>query len=285
MALLLFLASRGTRANPIGLLGCLFMGYTLRHRVQPRRVVVMGGTGLVLLLLSVSLYDVRKTMMRQTLPEMLQTVLSPKTYQGALLRDPLNYHEFLVAAVEYFPERHPFLNGATYRRMLVFFLPRRYFEALKPEDPNMIFAAVVEPRSASTLTSIPPTMMGDGYINFWGWPGIGIMFFNGIVFGFVNRKMRTSFLWFVAVGALYVRLASVAIRGQPYEVLLLAIWGVVAVRCLARVCGFSSRKSRIPQRMGSPQWGDTRPARRVGFSAGGRVADSARSALGGRANP
>jgi len=244
MALLLFLASRGSRANPIGLLGCLFMGYALRHRLRPRRVVVMGGSGLVLLLLSVSLYDVRKTMMRQTLPEMLQTVLSPATYQGAFLRDPLNYHEFLVAAVEYFPERHPYVNGATYRRLLVFFLPRRYFQSIKPEDPNMVFAAVVDPSSARELTTIPPTMMGDGYINFWGWPGVGIMFINGIAFGFVNWKMRTSILWLVATGALYVRLASVAIRGQPYEVLLLGIWGVVAVWISGRLCGFSFRKIR-----------------------------------------
>ena len=233
----------------------------------------------MLLLLSVSLYDVRKTMARQTLPAMLQTVLSPATYQGALLRDPLNYHEFLVAAVEYFPERHPFLNGATYRRMLVFFLPRRYFEALKPEDSNMIFAAIVLPGSASTLTSIPPTMMGDGYINFWGWPGIGIMLLNGLVFGFVNWKMRTSMLWFVTVGALYVRLASVAIRGQPYEVLLLGTWGVIAVWGLGRLCGFSFRKSRIAGSLGSAGGSGPRPARRLGPRAGSWVARSAAGAV------
>lgn len=245
MALLLFLASKGSRAHSVGLLGCLLMGYALRRRLLARHFLAVGAGGFVLLLLSVSLYDVRKTMARQTLPEMLQIVLSPSTYQGALLRDPLNYHEFLVAAVEYFPTRHPYLDGATYRRMLVFFLPRRYFETIKPEDPNMVFAAVVSPASARELTTIPPTMMGDGYINFWGWPGIGIMFINGLVFGFVNWKMRTSMLWFVAVGAMYVRLASVAIRGQPYEVLLPGVFAVGGVWILGRLCGFSFRRSRI----------------------------------------
>lgn len=260
MALLLFLASQGSRANSVGLVGCLLMGYALRHRLLIRRVVVVSGVGLVLLLLSVSLYDVRKTMMRQTLPEMVQTVLSPSTYQGALLRDPLNYHQFLVAAVEYFPDRHPYLNGATYRRLFVFFLPRRYFDSIKPEDPNMIFAAVVDPGSARNLTTIPPTMMGDGYINFWGWPGIGIMFINGIVFAFVNWKMRTSILWFVAIGALFVRLASVTIRGQPYEVLLLGLWGVVAVWILGTLSGFSFRKSRMAGSVAFGTWRKAQPA-------------------------
>ncbi len=242
MALFLFVASQGTRANAVGLLGCLLMGYVLANRFLIRRVVVLSGMGLLILVLSVSLYDVRKTMMRQTIPEMLQTVLSPATYRGALLQDPLNYHQFLVAAVEYFPERHPYLHGATYRRLLVFYLPRQYFESIKPEDPNMIFASVVDPGSARSLTTIPPTMMGDGYINFWGWPGIGIMFINGLVLGFVNWKMRTNVLWLVAVGAFFVRLAAGIIRGQPYEVLLMGLWGIVAVWILGRLCGFSFRR-------------------------------------------
>ncbi len=254
MALFLFMVSQGTRANAVGLLGGLLMGYVIRHRLPIRRLLAVGGGGLVLLLLSISLYEVRKSMMRQTIPEMVQTVLSPATYQGALLQDPLNYHEFLVATVEYFPARHPYLNGATYRRLLVFFLPRKYFDSIKPEDPNMIFAGVVEPGSARTLTSIPPTMMGDGYINFWGWPGITVMFVNGMIFGFVNWKMRTSMLWFVVAGALYVRLASVAIRGQPYEVLLLGIWGIVSIWFLGRLFGFQFRDTRIAQPTDYPQW-------------------------------
>lgn len=260
MALLLFLASQGTRANAVGLLGCLLMGYALRHRLHMRRVLTLGVGGLVLLLLSVSLYDVRKTMMRQTLPEMLQTILSPATYRGAMMHDPLNYHQFLVAAVEFFPDRHPFLNGATYRRLFVFYLPRRSFESVKPEDPNMIFAAVVDPGSARELTTIPPTMMGDGYINFWGWPGIGIMLINGMVFGLVSWKMRTNMLWFVAMGALYVRLASVAVRGQPYEVLLLGLWGLVAVWFLGTISGFPFCKSRIAGNVASESWSKVQPA-------------------------
>jgi hypothetical protein len=170
---------------------------------------------------------------------MAAMIVSPSTYQGALMRDPLDYHEFLVAAVEYFPDRHPFLVGATYRRMLVFYLPRRYFEAIKPEDPNMIFASIVEPESARELTTIPPTMMGDGYINFWGWPGILIMFVNGVVFGMVHWKMRTSVLWFVAVAPLFVRLGVMGIRGQPYEILLLGVWALTFVWLLGRMLGFS----------------------------------------------
>lgn len=241
MAVLLFLASQGTRANPLGLLGGVFMGYALRHRISMVRAVGIGAAGAMILLLSVSLYDVRKTMARQTAGEMVATVLSPSTYQGALVKDPLNYHEFLVAAVEYFPSRHPFLNGATYRRLFVFFLPRRYFESIKPEDPNMTFAAVIDPGSAKELTTIPPSMMGDGYINFWGWPGVLIMFVNGVLFGFLHWKMRTSLLWLIAGGSMYVRLALLAVRGQPYEVFLLGVWVLLSLWAMARLLGFPLR--------------------------------------------
>lgn len=213
----------------------------MRHRVAWGRAMLLSCCGGIIFLLSVSLYDVRKSMSRSTAGEMISMILSPTTYQGALMRDPLGYHEFLVAAVEYFPDRHPYLNGATYRRMLVFFLPRRYFEALKPEDPNMIFASIVEPESARQLTTIPPTMMGDGYINFWGWPGILIMFVNGAIFGMVHWKMRTSALWLVAIAPLFVRLGVMGIRGQPYEILLLGVWALCFVWLMGRMFGFSYR--------------------------------------------
>jgi len=241
MALVLFLASQGTRGDSLGLVGALMMGYCLRHRAAVHRVLIVGAAVGIFLLLTVSLYEVRKTMSRQTVGEMLAAVASPETYQGALMRDPLNYHELLVAAVENFPERHPFLNGATYRRFFVFFLPRSYFPAIKPADPNMVFAEVIDPYSASRLTTVPPTMMGDGYINFWGWPGILIMLVNGLVFGYVNWKVRTNVLWFMAIGAMFVRLGVVSVRGQPYEIFLMGVWMLLAVWTLGRLCGFSFR--------------------------------------------
>jgi hypothetical protein len=244
MALFLFLASQGSRANSMGLLGALMMGYTLRHRVAAHRVLAIGGAVAIFLLLSVALYDVRRSMARQSVGEMLTAVASPETYRDALLRDPLNYHLFLIAAVEYFPDRHPFLNGATYRRMLVFFLPRRYFPELKPADPNMTFAEVVDPHSATALTTIPPTMMGDGYINFWGWPGVLIMFANGLAFGYAHWKMRTSVLWFIVAGSMFVRIGLLGVRGQPYETLIMGVWTLAAVWILGRFCGFPFRESR-----------------------------------------
>ncbi len=244
MSLLFFLASQGSRGNSLGLLGGLLMGYTIRHRVAVHRVVAIGAACVVLVLLAVALYDIRKTMSRQSVGEMLAAIASPETYRDALLRDPLNYHLFLIAAVEYFPDRHPYLNAATYRRMLVFFLPRRYFWQIKPADPNMTFAEVVDPHSATQLTTIPPTMMGDGYINFWGWPGILIMFANGVAFGYAHWKMRTNILWFIVVGSMFVRLGVVGVRGQPYETLITGVWSLIAVWTLGRMCGFSFYEAR-----------------------------------------
>lgn len=238
MALVLFLASRGSRANSMGVLGAVVMGYVTSREVKAYRLAVIGVAGLALGALSISLYDIRHQMSSKTLPEILELMVSRESYQGALTRDPLAYHQFLVAAVEYFPETHPYLNGQTYRRMITFPLPRQFFPTLKPEDPNMVFAAVVNPFSAARLTTIPPTMMGDGYINFWGWPGIVIMLVNGMIFGYVAHKVRSNVLWFVGVGAPMMRLCAVELRGQPYEVLLAGLSGLVFMWMLCRFLRF-----------------------------------------------
>jgi hypothetical protein len=121
----------------------------------------------------------------------------------------------------------------------LFYLPQRYFPSLKPADTNRVFADVYTGRYGES--TIFPTMMGDGYINFWGWPGIAIMLANGIGFGYVTYKVRSSMLWFVAIGAPYVRLALLSIRGQPYENITIMVSSLLLTWLFVRACGCSFR--------------------------------------------
>ena len=235
MAILLFLGSRGGRTVAMSLIGSVLLGYMIRYRLSVRRFCVVAVLASITLTLSVGLYEVRKTMSRATFGDMTTRLFAAETYYGALMRDPLNYHQFLVAAVTHFPADHEYLNGATYRRMLFFFVPRGLAAGLKPDDVSNTFAQVVldAPFSEST---IPPTMPGDGYINFWGTGGaLALMLVNGALYAFSWRLVRERVFWFLVLGPALPRYILLGLRGSPYEtcalvassavLLLVLCWG------------------------------------------------------------
>lgn len=218
MAVLMFVGTQGARGTSLGLLVGLGLGFALRYRLGPGRVLLAGAFGLSLVVLASGLYEARKIMGRTSAAGVVRLLTSPEAYRDMLRRDPLSYHNFLVAAVHHFPDYHPYLNGATYRRLVVFFVPRKYAEWLKPPDTNQVFASVI--KGADTETTIPPTMMGDGYINFWGWPGVVLIgLFNGALFAMVTHRARANIVWFLGIGGTFGRVAVMSIRGQPYEII------------------------------------------------------------------
>lgn len=209
-----YLSSAGTRGNSIGLLGALLIGYLTSREVRIRRIVVLGAAGAAILLLTVSLYDLRHQMRKMTNDQMVDYVLSAEAYEELLNRDPLDYHKYLVAVVHYFPEVRPYVDGATYRRIIFFALPQKWFPSIKPVDTNMVVGAVINPHLHGNMT--PPTMFGDLYLNFWGWPGIAGMVLWGVVLAHVNRKAQESLLWFILSGAGAVYLVIFIGRGAPH---------------------------------------------------------------------
>ncbi|MFH1108865.1 MAG: hypothetical protein V1790_06685 [Planctomycetota bacterium] len=245
IAIFFYYAYKGSRMPPFSVVGGVVMGFALRHRLSLRRFGVLSLSGLLVVLLSVSLYTIRWELMRTTPGKVLQMLASLDTYRGALARDPLSYHQYLVSAVELFPEHHSYVNGGTYRRILFFFLPRAYFPVLKPEDTAQVFARAVSPGKGIAEAMIPPTLMGDAYINFWGWPGLLVLSVDGVVFGFVACRMRVNVLWFLAFGASFLRFVLLAIRGQPYEMFVYSVSMLLLVWFLGRVCGFSYRWAKL----------------------------------------
>jgi hypothetical protein len=245
MAGLILIQTKGGRGFPMGMMGALVLAYALRHRLTAYRFGLLAAGAAVVFMLAIAMYEVRKVMARASLGEMADMVLSAQTYQGALTRDPLSYHQMLVAAVEHFPRDHDFLNGATYGRLLVFYLPRKHFAWIKPPDTHNTFARVIL-HDPATLTTIMPTIMGDGYINFWGLPGVVIiMVLNGMLFAFAVRRMRENVLWFLVVGPAFAWFALMAVRGSPYEILTVGMSRIAFVWLLGIVCMFAYRPANL----------------------------------------
>ncbi len=238
IAAICFLAvSKGTRAIPLGMCGSCLFGYFLQREIDLRRLVGFVFGGAIIFWLAVSLYEVRHEMSNLQLGEIVELMFSPRIAEDMLTRDPLNYNENLVAAVDTFPTQHPFLAGGTYRRMLFFFVPRKLCPSLKPEDTNKIFAMEAYNTAVDLETTIPPTIPGDCYINFGGWIGLAALFGYGVFLAWFSQKLRSSVLWFTAVAPQFVKFLLLGIRGQPYELLAVFLFVLIGTWLIAIVVG------------------------------------------------
>lgn len=87
--------------------------------------------------------------------------------------------------------------------------------------------------------------LGDDYINLWKLPGVVIaMFANGMLIAYASQKMRENMLFFVVFGASFIRLALLAIRGAPYEIMTLLISGTLLVWVISLGTGVSFTATR-----------------------------------------
>jgi oligosaccharide repeat unit polymerase len=217
LMVMLFVFTQGERAIPLGVFGGMVAGYLLSNRLSPRRFLIVCLALIVLLAGAISLYRLRHIMSQATFSESVDVLVSWHTYEEAITEDPLNYHEMFVLAVDNFPNRHEFLWGATYRRILFFLLPSSQFPHLKPHDTNVLFANVIRPEHVLHQLTVPPTIPGDAYINF-GPLGVLVLFPTGMLLAWGSRQLMTKEIWFLALAPSLVRLMMVGLRGQPYEV-------------------------------------------------------------------
>ena len=233
-----FIFAKGTRSLPLGLLGSLGVAYVMRFPVTTRRLLLFGAGTAVLGFLAVSLYEVRKVMSHASLEEMVELAASAETYQESLVSDPLNYHEYLVAAMAYIPSQQPYFDGATYRRILLFWMSSSWKNSWKPEDTNVVFAQMLGP-SVKVGATVPPSIPGDVYINFWGWWGLPALFFQGMFLAWVNRQMQRNVLWFTIFGANLVRFVLLVLRGQPYDLFAMMLFIIVGAHLLSWFSAYS----------------------------------------------
>ena len=130
------------------------------------------------------------------------------------------------------PRRVGYTNMATVRRLLAFPLPRRLFPELKPEDVNIVVGRDIFLNPDYKRVTIPPSIPGDAYINFWGYPGLVYLFLLGCLVGWLMRKTHQSLHLFLSLMPLLVYFALMGVRGQPYEIVLQVVFLILAVRVI-----------------------------------------------------
>ena len=236
-ALLFFLVTSGTRSFSMGIIGSLLCGYVLHKAQSVSRLLTMGSCGSVLIVLAVGLLPLRWQMAELSLLEMGEILISYDTYEDMLVRDPLNYHEYLVEVMSYFPEHHDFVDAASYRRILFFFLPHSQFPNLKPKDPNRIVAEVLFNADPDVDWMHPPSIFGDVYINFYGWYGIAVLAMQGFLLAWIARKMNTELIWLLLLGPNAIYFTFIGLRGQPYTLAIYVITIVFYNACMIKLLG------------------------------------------------
>jgi hypothetical protein len=244
-AVFFLLFSKGTRSIPMAMVMTLLVAGSIRFRFSQRHVIYTGAAGVLFVVLALLLSELRKHQTASGLPS-LEQMLSSDTYQTIWDRDPLNYSTNLVGAVATFPQYYPYLEGATYRRMPVFFLKEADFPEIKPPDTNIVFGLVVHGRSEDLQVTVPPTIVGDVYVNFWGWWGLPVLILHGMLYCWMFRFMRTHLIGFVWIGPLCGRFLLLVHRGEPYEMFCLFVVFLGLMLAAFSVCRFlsSPRKRR-----------------------------------------
>ncbi len=265
-----FVFAKGTRSIPLALIATVLVAASIRFKVSPKRVGYTALTGFVAIVLSIGLFELRQHQDSVSAIEGVNILLSASAYSGMWDRDPLGYSSNLVGAVATFPELHPYLNAATYRRMLVFFLQESRFPDLKPPDSNILFGLVVHGRPEELQVTVPPSILGDVYINFWGWFGLPVLCLHGMLYCWLLQRMQTSLLAFLWIGPLTGRFLVLIHRGEPYEMFCLFIMFFFAMGATYGFCRLLGREA--PRR-------STAPARRHPYRPANRFATAKKPIL------
>ncbi|QDV55215.1 O-antigen polymerase [Rosistilla oblonga] len=218
---LVFVVSRGSRGLPLGILGSGLVGFLIsRPRIKTLNLAIVSFVTIAILSLAISLYEIRKQLATSTATEIGQLLISGDAYADLLTRDPLNYHQMFVQVCKMVPTQADYTPLATQRRILFFFVPHSRFPELKPEDVNATIGHQVFMLPKNAVVTIPPTIPGDAYINFCGYPGIVYLLALGWAIGATISLSQRSYSLYLSATPCYLYYVMMGIRGQPYELFL-----------------------------------------------------------------
>ncbi|MCA8996725.1 MAG: hypothetical protein KDA80_07065 [Planctomycetaceae bacterium] len=246
-AVVLFIFSRGTRAPSIGMIGSLIGGIIFSKKLSVEKLFGSAAAMFMIGMLAVGLLPLRHRMSHMSYGEMVSFLFSAEAYQDALSHDPLNYHDHFVSITAIFPNSREYVDAASYRRILFFYLPGDSFPGLKPRDPNRIVAEALFGAAAFRVDWMhPPGVFGDVYINFWGWYGIPFMVLQGAFLAWVTRLMLIRPWFFIGIGPQAMYMSLVGIRGQPYTICVAMIASLTVTFCLLVLLGIPLSIYRKP---------------------------------------
>ncbi len=241
-AIFAFYFLKGTRSIAIGILLGVFVlaaiGAQRRQGRKPhgskRGLLALLAGGLLALIVMPNMYQARHALGTADVSPVEALFgmdnRAIRSGENLLVKEPLNYSEFLASAVRVFPSQRDFLWLYPMRRLLFFPLPSG---ELKPPDTNRVFAQSIGLGSGST--TIPPSLPGEGYVVLGGVAGSGLWaVLYGLGLGWWESRMfrTTASLLALAVGFPVILLAQ---RGQFYEIVMQVVITFVLASCLIRL--------------------------------------------------
>lgn len=165
--------------------------------------------------------------------EVLSSVLSGEGELG--LRNIFYYF------IEHDNQFEGFSQGATYLRMLLFWLPSGLGDAVKPDDFAITMASAYMGNPSNETYSVHPTFFGDAFANF-GFLGFTIGIVWGTLFNIAENcftKLKSDAKIYVAAAWAYALI--VIGRGSVYNGFMIGVVSTVIILGISAVIYFCSK--------------------------------------------
>ncbi len=244
--LLLFFtfAYPGTRLFIVYVVGSIVAGIILHVKTWRKILAILLLSGFFMGFFVIVTYQARR-FAQYGYVEALQTGLV--SISTSEIPEPLDYHRQMIIAAEAFQEPRDWFWGDSYLRIAFAFVPEKFSFGLKPRDTNLRFAEAVDFRLGEQSVTIPPSVPGEGYINFGLLGSVLSGAIYAVLFRFASRLWQSnSDLAFIVNPAIF-GISVMSVRGQLYDIVfLVTIFSVVGVAIIAiiRMIGWISYHGR-----------------------------------------
>jgi oligosaccharide repeat unit polymerase len=171
-------------------------------------------------------------------------------------RDTFIQIQTLMLLVDYFPRDHGFLGGQTFASLFTAPIPRSLYPG-KPPSPAGVVSTIVFPDLYVRGTSIPPSLVGEAYINFGRIGAFAVMALFGAFY-------RTAYAYLMrapkrpAVVLIYAIVATMMIhwiRGESFAPAILIIIQlvptIIALRAIGQRVTHQTSQIRRSRKLGS----------------------------------
>lgn len=226
--LVIVLAALALLGSKAALLLALVTTACMRHWIKPLKPIYMGIFGLFGALTYVGYALVFRELIPSGTLSRVYADSWPLDLYFRITSSAFFGYSILVGLYDLVPHVLPFQSGRTLLPLLYAFAPRVLFPD-KPISPSGMLTLVLAPERLASGTTVPPSLIGEMYIN-WGFPGvISSMLLLGLVARFtVWWANRSSFGKLVY--AVWIAHLPLWLRGETFSptvsflILLILLW-------------------------------------------------------------